>query len=246
MLPKIDVPLYELKLISTGEKIKFRPFTVKEEKILMMAYESDDSKYAVDTIKQVLSNCVMGDVDVSELPTFDIEYLFLNLRARSVSEVVNLRYRCNNTVKNEETNENATCNNVVDIDLNVLEIEPTKNVDHSNKIELSENLGIVMKYPKMSIFENYANVDSEDINIILDLIVGCIDYIYDKEEIFYSKDATKEELMEFVESLQSKDLDKVKMFFDTMPKLTKKINFSCKKCGYNEEVELEGIQSFFG
>ena len=242
MLPKIDVPVYEIKLTSTGESIKFRPFTVKEEKLFLMAYESDDAKYSVDTIIQVLSNCVISDIDIKELPTFDIEYLFLNLRARSVGELVKLKYRCNNDVGTEE--EPKKCNSSVEMELNVLEIEPSKNPEHTNKIEITENLGIVMKYPKMGLIKD--NTDVEDFNAVLDLIISCIDYIYDKDNIYYSKDSTKEELTEFLDSLQSKELEKIKVFFDTMPKLKKRVDFNCNKCNYHENIELEGLQSFFG
>jgi hypothetical protein len=242
MLPKIDVPVYEIKLPSTEQTIKFRPFTVKEEKLFLMAYESDDVKYSVDTIIQVLNNCVISDIDIKNLPTFDIEYLFLNLRARSIGEVVKLKYRCNNEVGTEE--DPKKCNNSVEMELNVLEIETTKDSAHTNKIEIVENLGIVMKYPKMGLIKD--NAESDDFNIILDLIIDCIDYIYDKDNIYYAKDSTKEELTEFLDSLQSKDLEKIKVFFDTMPKLKKKVDFSCSKCGYQENIELEGLQSFFG
>ncbi len=241
MLPKIDVPVYEIKLPSTGEAIKFRPFTVKEEKLFLMAYESEDVKYSVDTIIQVLNNCIVSDVDVKELPTFDIEYLFLNLRARSIGEIVNLKYRCNNDVGTEE--EPKKCNSSVEMNLNVLEIEPVTNPDHSNKIQISENLGIVMKYPKMGLIKDNSEVD--DFNVVLDLIINCIDYIYDKDNLYYAKDSTKEELAEFLDSLQSKDLEKIKDFFDTMPKLKKNVDFKCNKCGYHENIELEGLQSFF-
>jgi hypothetical protein len=241
MLPKIDVPVYEIKLPSTGESIKFRPFTVKEEKLFLMAYESEDVKYSVDTIIQVLNNCVVSDIDIKDLPTFDIEYLFLNLRARSIGEIVKLKYRCNNDVGTEK--EPQKCNSSVEIELNVLEVEPSKNPNHTNKIQLSEELGIVMKYPKMGLIKDNTEVD--DFNVVLDLIISCIDYIYDKDNLYYAKDSTKEELTEFLDSLQSKDLEKIKDFFDTMPKLKKNMDFSCKKCGYTENIELEGLQSFF-
>jgi hypothetical protein len=244
MLPKIDVPVYELTVPSNGKKIKFRPFTVKEEKLLLMAYQSDDAKYSVDTIIQVLNNCIIGEVDVTSFPTFDIEYLFLHLRARSVGEVVNLKYRCNNTIETKEDGAEVKCNGQVQIDLNVLEVEMQRSPEHTNKIEISDKLGIVMKYPRMNLIKN-ENIDDE-FQVILDLIVDCIDYIYDEENLYYAKDSNKEELTEFLDSLQSKDLEKIKNFFDTMPKLRKTVDFKCKKCGYQEDMQLEGLQSFFG
>jgi DNA-directed RNA polymerase subunit M/transcription elongation factor TFIIS len=132
----------------------------------------------------------------------------------------------------------------VQLDVNILEIEPQNNPIHTSKIELSSSLGIVMKYPKMSFMNNMDSKDEFD--AILNIIVDCIDYIYDEDNVYYAKDTDRKELVEFVESLQSKDLDKIKQFFDTMPKLKKKMDFKCNKCGYHENIELEGIQSFFG
>lgn len=242
-LPKIDVPIYDVKLISTGKKVRFRPFTVKEEKLFLMASESSDAESIITAITQVLNNCVLDDIDIESLPLFDVEYLFLNLRARSISEVVNLKYKCNNMVTDEEGAEKK-CNNEVQLDVNILEVEPESNPLHSSKIELNSDLGIVMKYPKMSFMNNMDNKDEFD--AILDIIIDCIDYIYDKDTVYYAKDTDRKELVEFIDSLQSKDLDKIKQFFDTMPKLKKKMDFKCNKCGYHENIELEGIQSFFG
>jgi len=243
-LPKIDVPIYDVKLISTGKKVRFRPFTVKEEKLFLMATESEDSSATINTIKQVLSNCIVDEIDIESLPLFDIEFLFVNLRAKSISEVVNLKYRCNNMVKSEDDTEKK-CNNLVEVDLNVLDIKPEAGANHTNKIDITDKLGIVMKYPKMDSI-SISTENKDDFDIVIDLIVDCIDYIYDADNVYYAKDSTKEELMDFLDSLQSKDLDKIKEFFETMPKMKKEIDFSCKKCGYHEKIELEGIQSFFG
>ena len=243
MLPKVDVPVYDIELISTGKKIKFRPFTVKEEKLLLMANESDDANYSLETIKQILNNCIMSDIKITDLPTFDVEYLFLHLRARSVGENVKLKYKCNNLVEKEGNQ--TQCGNLVEVDVDLLDIKPEKNPNHNSKIEISPKLGIVMKYPKMEVLEAQ-DPNEEEMTLILNMILECIDYIYDEDNIYYAKDSTKEELMEFIDSLQSKDLEKIKDFFDTMPKLKKKIHFECKKCGYKEEFDVEGIQSFFG
>lgn len=240
-LPKIDVPIYDIKLISTGKKLRFRPFTVKEEKLFLMAGESDNPESLVPTIIQVLNNCVIDEVDVESLPLFDIEYLFLNLRGRSISEIVNLKYKCNNTVTDDAGNK-KTCNNVVEFDVNVLEVEPEKDPTHTTRIELTDKLGIIMKYPKMSMI-NLSQGD--DIDAVLDMILDCIDSIYDEENVYYAKDSTKEELMEFLDSLQAKDLEKLKHFFETMPRLKKQVHFKCNKCGYEEDIKVEGLQSFF-
>jgi len=242
-LPKIDVPIYSVKLVSNDQTIRFRPFTVKEEKLFLMANQSEDSDYVFKTILQVLNNCVLDEIDIEKLPIFDIEFLFLNLRARSVGENIELKYKCNNEVT-EEDGSKKKCGNVVEVGMNLLEIEPSVEDTHTNKIQLSENLGVVMKYPSLDILENYKK-DADELDIIIDLIVDCIDYVFDDESVYYAKDNTKEELMDFLDSLQSKDLEKIKDFFDSMPRLKKDVDFKCNKCGHEEKIELQGIQSFF-
>jgi hypothetical protein len=243
MLPKIDVPIYDLTLLSTGKKIKYRPFTVKEEKIFLMAQQSDDVKTIVDATKQVINNCVLEDIDFDELPMFDIENIFLQLRAKSIGEVVNLKYRCNNKLIDEETKEEKNCNTIVEIDVKIDDIIPKLEKTDTNKIEITENLGIVMKYPSLKILELYDKKDNSD--VVLESLISCIDYIYDKENIYYKKDIKEEELVEFVESMQTKDLQKFKDFFEKIPKIQKDIKFKCPKCKYEEDVHVEGIESFF-
>ena len=242
MLPKIDVPIYTVKLLSTGKPVRFRPFTVKEEKLFLMTNETDDVKAILETTKQVLNNCILDEVDIENLPIFDIENIFLNIRARSVSEIIKLNYKCNNIVTDEK-GEDSKCDNLVNIELNVLEIKPEENGQHDKKIVISENVGIVMKYPSFKLFEN-VNL-SDNPNSIIETALKCIDYIYDKDNIYYSKDIPKQELDEFIDSLQSKDLEKIKKFFETMPKLKKQVHFKCKKCEYEENINVEGIESFF-
>jgi hypothetical protein len=244
MLPKIDVPVFSINLISSGKEVKFRPFTVKEEKLFLMASESEEFKTIIDTTKQVLNNCIISDIDVDKLPIFDIEYLFLNIRARSVSEIINLSYKCNNDIKNEEDENLHKCANVVQIDLNVLDIKPESNKKQETKIEITEKLGIVMKYPNFNTIKDYDGQNEND--MVFKMTIDCIDYIYDGEQIYYAKDATEEELVEFIESMQSKDLEKIKHFFENMPKISKDVDFKCNKCGYEEKITVEGLESFFG
>ena len=243
MLPKIDVPIYNVKLLSNGKNLRFRPFTVKEEKLFLMANENEDLNSVVDTIKQILNNCIIDEIQIDSLPIFDIEHLFLNIRARSISEVVNLKYKCNNDILDEETKEEKKCNHVVEIDLNILEIEPEKQEGHTNKIEITEKMGVIMKYPNFETLKKFEIENEAD--SIIKITVNCIDYVYDSDSIYYAKDSTEEELIEFVESMQAKDLEKIKTFFDTMPKIKKDIDFKCNKCGHEEKIELEGIQNFF-
>jgi hypothetical protein len=242
MLPKIDVPVYSINLLSNGKIVKYRPFTVKEEKLFLMANEAEDVTTAIETTKQILNNCIVSEIDVDKLPIFDIEYLFLNIRAKSVSEIVNLQYKCNNEIPGEDGKESHKCNNLVKIDVNLLEIKPEK-TKTSNKIEITNKLGLMMKYPTFDVVKKYEV--SEDADMIVKLTADCIDYVYDGEQLYYSKDTTLEERVEFIESMQTKDLEKIKEFFDGMPKIKKDLDFKCNKCGYEETITLEGLQSFF-
>jgi hypothetical protein len=242
MLPKLDVPIYETHLISNGQSVRYRPFLVKEQKLFLMAAESDDPKETINAIKQVLRNCVLDEIDIDNMATFDIEYLFLQLRARSVGEIVNLKFNCNNTIF--EKDEEKKCGNLVNIDVNVLDIEPTKNENHSNKIQITDKIGVVLKYPTFSSVD-IAGLDTQDMEQILNVIVSCIDFIYDDEQVYYAKDTKKEELLDFVESMKQSDLEKISSFFNSLPKIRKDIHFHCKKCGYEEDITLEGVQSFF-
>jgi DNA-directed RNA polymerase subunit M/transcription elongation factor TFIIS len=164
------------------------------------------------------------------------------LRARSVSEVINLQYKCNNKVKNE-ADEETVCGNLEKFDVNLLEILPTKDPKHDKKIMLSDKLGLMMKYPT---FEMIANLKGQNENeTLMELLTICIDNIFDQDNIYYTKDVTKEELEEFIDNLQQKDLEKIQEFFETAPKIKKDISFNCRKCGYKESIEIEGLQNFF-
>lgn len=245
MLPKIDVPLYEITLPLMKKKVKFRPFLVKEEKILLMAAETDDEKAVVLAIRQIITNCLVTKIDVDDLPILDFEYLFLHLRARSVGETIDLQYKCNNDIS--EGGESRKCNHVVKLSFNALEIEPKLNEKEINKIELTPKLGIVLKYPTFgSIDKLTEKKDVSATELVLNTIISSIDYIYDDESLYYVKDTPKEELIEFVDSLTREQFSQIQNFFENVPKLTKKMNFNCGKCGYSDTIEVEGIQSFFG
>lgn len=242
MLPKIEVPLYELTLPLTKKTIKYRPFLVKEEKILLMAVEGQDEKSTLLAIKQIVNNCVLDTLDVDNLPMTDLEFIFLNLRARSVGEVVELQYKCNN--KTGELGLETPCGNVMKFNVNLLEIKPEFPEGHTNNIKLSDNVGIVLKYPS---FKNYEKVDTKnsEIEIIIDILLDCIDYIYDQDTLYYAKDSTRVELQEYIEGLTQDQFKKIQEFFSSIPKIKTKIDFKCDKCGYTETFEVEGLQSFF-
>jgi len=241
-LPKLDVPIFELKLLSSDKQINFRPFLVKEQKLLLMINESEDGKEVVKIVKQIIQNCILSDIDVDSLPIFDLEYIFLNLRARSVGEIVKLQYRCNNVLK-DDNGENVNCNSIEKYEIDLTKINPTVEKKQDKKILFSENVGIVMKYPT---FEDLQTIETtkEDV-IVSELICKCIDYIFDSENIYYAKDHSKEELIDFIDNLQQKDLEKIQNFFNSTPKIRHTIDFKCKKCGYKEDIVLEGLQSFF-
>ena len=198
MLPKLDVPIYTIKLISSKQEVRIRPFLVKEQKLFLMAAESDDAKDVVATIRRVLKNCVLDDIDIDALPTFDLEYLFMNLRARSVEEVVDLKYKCNNIVKDNK-GEDTTCNGSVDFKLNLLEIEPTVHANHTNKFMLNEKIGICLKYPTFEMIQKYENMNENE--ILVNVLIDCIDYLYDDEQVYHAKDSDHVEVVDFVDSM---------------------------------------------
>jgi hypothetical protein len=245
-LPKIVVPEYSLILPSTGEEIKYRPFLVKEEKILLIAMESEDEKQIMDATKNVIKNCIFGDINIDEMPTFDIEYIFLWLRGKAKGEEINLKYKC------------PQCENELPVSFNIEDIKVKKNDEHSNKININENLGVVMKYPNMSLQVKIDNMkDISDIDKIFKTVLLCIDYIYDAEKTYSTKDHTAAEMEEFLESLTDDQFQKISKFFETMPKLKHEVKLECKnkvkgegkkkdkECGYKEDMTLEGLQSFF-
>lgn len=242
-LPKIDVPIFEAVLPSNGQIVKFRPFLVKEQKLLLMSAQATEVKEVIDSIKQILRNCILTELDIESLPVFDLEFLFLNLRARSVNEIVDIKYKCNNQFQGED-GEVKTCNGSVEYKIDVLEIKPEFGSEHSNKIQITENLGMVLKYPTFEMMKRIENKKEDE--AVFDLLMECIDYIYDKENLYYTKDTEREELVEFIDNLQQKHLEMIKVFFDSMPKVRKELDFECPKCGLQDKIVLEGVQSFFG
>ena len=240
-LPKIAIPEYSLTLPSNGKKIRYRPFLVKEEKLLLIAMESKDDQQIITATKNVLRNCVFDDIDIDNMPTFDMEYIFLWLRGRAKGEVVELKYTC------------PDCTNPLNVDINLEDVKVQTFEEHTNKIQLNDDIGIVLKYPNIAMQTKIDNSDDNEIETLFKSIILCIDYIFDSEAMYSAKDHTDKELQEFIESFTDAQFQKVKSFFDTMPKLQHKVNLHCnfkekkKKtvCGYKEEIVLEGLQSFF-
>ena len=236
-LPKITTPSYELELPSSGKTIKYRPFLVKEEKLLVLALESEDTKQITTAIKAVLKNCIQTrGVKVEHLPTFDIEYLFLNIRGKSVGEQLEVNIICPD---DEETQ--------VPVSINLDDIEVDKSEEHTNKIKLDKSLMMEMKYPSLEQFikSNFDFNDENQMDQSFQLIASCIDKIYSDEEVWATADCTKKEVNEFLESMNSSQFKEIEKFFDTMPKLSHTIKVTNPKTGVESDVVLEGLASFF-
>ena len=238
-LPKLNVPVYEAILPSTEKVIKYRPFLVKEEKILLTALEADDTKALSGAVKQIVNNCVQGELDVDKLPTFDIEYLFLRLRAKSVGEKVTIGLRPYGCPKNES----GLCENTTEVEINLEEVKVTKNKASSSKIMIDDKIGIKMKYPDINTI-NLLGTTSEAAG--MDVIRGCIDMIFTEEETHERDSFTDKELDEFIDSLNTKQMEQIKNFFDTMPVLKHTVKYTCKTCDEEKETTIQGLQSFFG
>ena len=236
-LPKIATPTYELELPSTGKTIQYRSFLVKEEKLLVIALESEDTKQITTAIKAVIKACIKTrGVKVEALPTFDIEFLFLNIRGKSVGEDLDVNIICPDDKETE-----------VKVNINLDDIQCKKNPDHTNKIKLDDNLMMEMKYPSLDEFIK-SNFDLEEKNQMeqsFDLIASCIDKIYNAEEVWASEDCTKKEMSEFLESMNSTQFKEIETFFETMPKLSHTLKVTNPKTKVESEVVLEGLASFF-
>ena len=235
-LPKIDVPIYELTVPSTDEKIKYRPFLVKEEKLLLIAMESGENSDILRAVKDIVDSCTFNKMKIGNMPMFDVEYIFLQIRSKAVGEVSTLRVLCLDDMKTYAK---------VEVDLNEIEVRVTD--AHTNKIELSDEMGVIMKYPTVDSFVENKIDDISPANM-LDVIVTCIDKIYDKkgEEVFDAKDSTKQELVDFVEQMNTTQFADVQKFFDTMPALSHEITVKNPKTKKESKVTLNGLNDFFG
>ena len=236
-LPKIATPTYELELPSTGQSVKYRPFLVKEEKLLVLALESEDTKQITTAIKTVLKSCVQTKgIKVETLPTFDIEFLFLHIRGKSVGEELELRIICPDDKETE-----------VPLTLDIDEIKVVKNEEHNKQIKLDDNLMMELKYPSLDEFikNNFDFKEGNQMEQSFELIGTCIDKIYNEEEVWATADCTKKEVKDFLESMNSSQFKDIEKFFETMPKLSHTIKVTNPKTKVESEVVLEGLASFF-
>ena len=236
-LPKISTPTYELELPSTGETIQYRPFLVKEEKLLVIALESEDIKQITTAIKTVIKNCILTkNIKVESLPTFDIEYLFLNIRGKSVGEELEVNIIC----PDDQTTQ-------VPIKINLDDIKVQKKEEHSNRIKLDDSIMMEMKYPSLDQFikNNFDFSNKNAMDQSFELIASCIDKIFTEEEAWTTSDVTKKEMNDFLESMNSSQFKDIEKFFETMPKLSHKIKVKNPVTEVESEVVLEGLASFF-
>ena len=242
-LPKIETPQYELTIPSTEKVVKYRPFLVKEEKILLIALETEEESQIINAVHNIIDSCLFGDVDVSELAMFDVEYIFLQLRLKSKGEEVPLLLECDK------------CKQQTQFQLNLADVQVQRTEGHEKDIKLQNNIGVIMKYPSMELRSLFDSGRS-DIENIFESLVLCLESIYDAETVYPAKDHTKLELDDFFESLPESEFKKIQQFFETMPALKHEVDVTCtnrtgkgkssKPCGHRNQKTLEGLQSFFG
>lgn len=237
-LPKINTPTYELVIPSTGKKVKYRPFLVREEKILVMALESEDMTQITNAVVDIISNCIQTrGIKVSDLSTFDIEYIFLNIRSKSVGETIEVNITCPDDGETQ-----------VKVEINVDDIQIQKDPNHTNIVDLDEDLKMRLKYPALEQFiESNFEYNDENVNVdkSLDMIISCIDVIYNGEETWAASDSSKKELKDFVEQMNTKQFKDIENFFVTMPKLSHSIKITNPKTKVESDIVLEGLASFF-
>jgi len=232
-LPKLSNITYELNLPSTGKKLKFRPFLVKEQKALMIAQESEDDKQIENAFAQIITDCTFGELNAYTMPMFDVEYVFLQMRGKSVGEKIKLNLLCTDDEKTR-----------VDVEIDLKDVDVQMSNDHTNIVELTDNIHIVMKYPTLSDMSGFD--DKGQIQSIFEMIKRCVNEVHDGEEVHNKVDISEKELDEFIDSMSTENFEKVSAFFETMPKLQHVVEVKNPKTKKKNEILIEGLQSFFG
>lgn len=238
-LPKISTPIYTVTLPSNGKSVRIRPFLVKEEKLLLIAAQTKDTNEIIETTKQVINNCLIDDdVSVDNLPFFDIDYLIVALRAKSIGETVPVNFTCNNIFEGEK------CGNIFPVDIDISKSTIVKDESIESEIWLSSDFGVKMKYPKYSAIKTIMDKETE-LDRMIRIICASIDYIFDKDQIYSAKDKSKEELQEFVESLTRPQMEKLETFVRNFPEFECRVEHTCGKCGFNHNIRYNNFDSFF-
>ena len=232
-LPKLDTPTYEVKLPSTGEPIKFRPFLVKEQKVLMMAQESKDTKQMINTMGELVKSCCFESIDIQQIPMFDIEYLFLNMRAKSVGEVISLNLLCEDDGKTR-----------VPVEINIEDIHPQITDEHTNVIQLTESISLHLRYPLLKDQAMLMNESETDVQKVFGMLHQCIEEIRDGDTIYYKTDMTKKDLEQFVDQLSTNQFEDILEFFNSMPKLRHIVEIENPKTKVKNTIVLEGLSDF--
>lgn len=238
-LPKITTPIYTVTLPSNGKNVRVRPFLVKEEKLLLIAAQTKDINEIIETTKQVINNCLVdNDISVDSLPFFDIDYLIIALRAKSIGETIPVKFTCNNVVNGSK------CGHVFPVDIDISKSTVVKDDTISPEIWLSSDFGVKMKYPKYSVIKTIM-ANETDLDKIIRIICASIDYIFDKDQIYSAKDKTKEEIQEFVESLTKVQLTKLEDFVRNFPEFECRVEHTCEKCKFQHNIRYNNFDSFF-
>jgi DNA-directed RNA polymerase subunit M/transcription elongation factor TFIIS len=247
-LPTISTPIYEVKFLSRKEPVKFRPFLVREQKLMMLAVESNDIKETIDLMKRIAKNCILDqNIDVEELPIADLEILFLNLRARSMGEKMSVYYKCKNIVPAADDG-TEECGMVINVDVNLLEV-PVINTEFDKKIKITDDVGMQLKYPSFNFINDILNQDNTNnpdaIDTEFKAAAMSIEFIYDKDNVYYAKDATLDELLEFVNNLPQEKYNLIGEFLNKTPTASKTTHVNCPKCSFAHTFVLEGLNDFF-
>jgi hypothetical protein len=236
-IPKIDLPTYRLNLKSSGKEVEFRPFIVKEEKILLLALETGEFDTILNAVKQVIKNCLITEIDIDDMPLFEIEYIFLNLRARSMGESVSLTYICENVIENKK------CKNEMEVQIDLLKAALDMKVETST-LKINENVGIKLKYPTIETTK-ILNSNTSNLEVAVELIENCTEYLFDSDQVYRPSDMEPGEFKSFIEGLTQDQFLMIKSFFDNIPAIIYDTNVSCGKCGKNHSIHMEGLLDFF-
>ena len=241
-LPKLIVPEYELTLPISKKMVTFRPFTVREQKILLLAVESNEEDTMEKSMRQIIKNCCLSDVEIDSLPLIDIEYFFIQLRAKSIGEIVDVRYQCGIEVSANGTTK--TCGNIMEASVNLLELKVENLKEDFDVIRLNDKIGLKMKMPEYSILPRLNNLTNK-MDVLDEAIFSCVEYIFDEDNIYPVKDISKDYLRNFFDDMDTNQYRMIEKFFKELPSLKKTLDIKCSRCGYDHKIEVNGIESFF-
>lgn len=251
-LPVIRTPEYHLTIPSNGQQIVFRPFLVAEEKILLIALQSEDERHVIKAIEDIIKACIITPIDLSRLSMFDLEFIFIKIRSKSVGEVIDVTYRCPNMVEVKRRNEdtgvleavNEECRTNVTISIRLDEIQVEKDPEHSTQIKLTDTVGLIMRYPSLPLARKMEqDGNTEDVTKALDLIAACVESVFDGDSV--TSEFNHDEMTEWLQTLMPQQFAAIQKFFDTIPRLRHNVHFECQKCGYEQDIVIQGIHNFF-